>query len=254
MINKTGERAHFDQQVSGKGNEIIFYDTPFLQRLVADIENFAISQLGDLSGKKLLYFGCGVNIKPVKEFTNRGAISFMIDISPKSIDILNAKINELGISDRVFPIIMDCENLIFSEGEFDAIYGRAILHHLNLKKAIDEIYRVLKKGGCSVFIEPLGMNPMLNLYRKLTPKRRTTSERPFNKEELKYFSNAGFSQFDHYEFTLFSQAGIILNSILKINNRDIISYKRLKRLDDLILPRLTFLKRFCWNTVLVLRK
>ena len=52
------------------------------------------------------------------------------------------------------------------KNRFDIIYGTGILHHLNLKACLDEIERILKPGGKFVFIEPLGTNPVINLYRK----------------------------------------------------------------------------------------
>ena len=58
--------------------------------------------------------------------------------------------------------IMDCENLGFKDNSFDLIFGRAILHHLNLEKSSKEISRVLCKNGKAVFIEHLGMNPLIN--------------------------------------------------------------------------------------------
>ncbi|MGZ3733302.1 MAG: class I SAM-dependent methyltransferase, partial [Parachlamydiaceae bacterium] len=183
-IRKIDEQTYFDKFLTAKGNEVIFYDTPFLQYLVTDIENYAISQLANLKYKKLLVYGCGVNLKRAIEFINRGAMVYMIDISPRSIELVLNKVKELDIGDRIFPIAMDCEDLKFAEGEFDAIYGRAILHHLNFEKAMSEIRRVLKEGGVAVFIEPLGMNPLINLYRKLTPGRRTPHEKPLNLLDL----------------------------------------------------------------------
>lgn len=254
MTGKDNERIHHEESVGQRRKELIFYDTPFLQYLVAEIEDYALHQFGTLDNKKLLYYGSGVNLKPVIEFVNQGATVYMIDISPKSIEFLNTKIKDLGIRERIFPMVMDCENLKFNEGDFDAVYGRAILHHLNLSRGLQEIWRVLKQKGIAVFIEPLGMNPLINFYRMMTPRRRTPYEKPLGKVDFNLFSKAGFSDFRHYEFTLFCNLGIFLNSILKISKSSDSSYKRLKRIDDLVLTKFPFLRRFCWNTVLVMTK
>ena len=253
-IRKIDEQTYFDKYVAEKGKEVIFYDAPFLQHLVRDLENWAISQLADLKHKKMLIYGCGVNLKRAVEFMNRGATVYMIDISPQSIELVFKKVKDLSIGDRVFPVVMDCEDLKFTEGEFDAVYGRAILHHLSLEKAMSEIRRVLKEGGIGVFIEPLGMNPLINLYRKLTPGRRSPNEKPLDSLDLKFIESAGFSNFKHQEFTFFCNAGIFLSTFLKVRERAAMSYKKLKRLDEFVLTKFPFLRKLCWNTVLVITK
>jgi SAM-dependent methyltransferase len=79
---------------------------------------------------------------------------------------------------------MNAEELAFPDGTFDAVCGTGILHHLNLEQAAAEIRRVLKPGGRAVFIEPLGHNPLINLFRRLTPKARTTDEHPLLMKDL----------------------------------------------------------------------
>jgi SAM-dependent methyltransferase len=73
------------------------------------------------------------------------------------------------------------------------IVGSAILHHLDLDKAYAELSRCLKPGGRAVFIEPTGHNPLLNLYRRMTPALRTVDERPMRRPDFdraqRYFSN-----------------------------------------------------------------
>jgi len=251
---KIDEQIFFDKRVVRNRKALISYDAPFLQYVVTDLENYAIGQLADLKGKKLLVYGCGVNLKRAVEFINQGAMVYMIDISPRSIELVLKKVKDLSIGDRVFPAVMDCEDLKFTEGEFDAVYGRAILHHLTLEKAMSEIHRVLKEGGIGVFIEPLGINPLINLYRRLTPKRRSPYERPFISKDLKFVENLGFSNFKHQEFTLFCNAGIFLSRFLKVRKRAAITYKNLRRLDEFVLTRFPFLRKFCWNTVLVMTK
>lgn len=251
---KKTESAWHDEWVSGKGREVVFYDTPFLQSLVADLEDYAMLQLCDLTGKKVLYYGSGVNLKPTIRFIDKGATVYMIDISPKSIKFLSSKIKELGLEKRVFPSVMDCENLTFDDNYFDVVYGRAILHHLDLAKALSEIKRVLKPNGLSVFIEPLGMNPLINLYRKMTPSRRTPDEKAFDEQAFEIMGKTGFSNFRHKEFTFFCNIGIFLNSLLKVPQKLAISYKLLKKLDDFVIANYPLVRKHCWNTVIIFSK
>ena len=73
----------------------------------------------------------------------------------------------------------NCEKTGFQDNEFDLIYGTGVLHHLELEKCLNEIRRILKKDGEIIFIEPMGTNPFINLYRLLTPKSRSEDEHPF---------------------------------------------------------------------------
>ena len=73
---------------------------------------------------------------------------------------------------------MPAERLSYSDSVFDLAVGFAIIHHLDLKPALAELHRVLKPGGVAFFAEPLGTNPAIQLYRRLTPQFRTEDERP----------------------------------------------------------------------------
>lgn len=72
----------------------------------------------------------------------------------------------------------NAEALGFPDQSFDLVIGSGILHHLDLERASKEIRRVLRPGGRAVFYEPLGTNPAINLYRRLTPSLRTPDEHP----------------------------------------------------------------------------
>ena len=45
--------------------------------------------------------------------------------------------------------------------------GSSILHHLDFNTALDEIYRVLKKGGRMVFAEPNMINPQILIQKNI---------------------------------------------------------------------------------------
>jgi SAM-dependent methyltransferase len=80
--------------------------------------------------------------------------------------------------------LMDANDLRFPDESFDLVFGKAILHHLDLARALSEIRRVLKPQGRFVFTEPLGVNPVAKLVRLLTPQARTLDERPLGRKEL----------------------------------------------------------------------
>ena len=84
---------------------------------------------------------------------------------------------------------MDAHNLKFESNSFDLVIGRAILHHLDADTALKSIHKVLKSNGRAIFIEPLADNPLLKLFRALTPKARTIDEAPFSRSDLEKLIN-----------------------------------------------------------------
>lgn len=156
--------------------------------------------IGDLYKKKVLDLGCGDGLASLKALRD-GAYVTAIDISPKSIDYLIILAKKENLNHRLDARVMDAHKLEFEDEEFDIVFGNGILHHLtNLECAMLEIKRVLKVSGYAVFLEPLGMNPFINFFRKMTPDFRTSDEKPFRMHELaiirKIFPNVQFSYFE----------------------------------------------------------
>jgi len=254
-MRKESQRRHFDDWYSGKGKEVLFYDTPFLQWVMQDILNAAYDELGDLKGKRGLIYGSGVNIGPAKEMLSRGASAVhLIDISPQAVDLLQKKVGSEGLQEYVYADVMDCETTDFPDHFFDVIFGKAILHHLDLDKALLELWRIASRGAILVFIEPLGMNPLINLFRKLTPERRTRDEKPLDGEAISAVQKSPFKSKQLRSFTLLCNVGIFLFTILKLKGPSRTGYKLMKRADDALLKLMPMMQRFCWNTIISLKK
>jgi SAM-dependent methyltransferase len=128
-------------------------------------------------GGRALECGCGLDDTALT-LGGRGVHVTAIDISPVAIEQFEKRVAAAGLSDRVEGRVMNAEALEFDDGSLDLVFGTGILHHLNLAGALPEIARVLKPTGRAVFIEPLGRNPVINLYRRLTPRMRTPDEHP----------------------------------------------------------------------------
>lgn len=138
-------------------------------------------------------------------------------VTPRELTCINIAEVELekGIerssTSRLRPVfkIMDAQALEFPDSSIDFVFGSAILHHLDLERALAEIKRVLVPGGHMVFTEPLDNNPVGRVVRALTPAARTVDERPFRFTDLKqikrHFANA---RFFHEQF-LSVPAGVI---------------------------------------------
>ncbi len=133
------------------------------------------------AGKRVLEYGCGPGSQSF-ELARRGARVTGIDISPVAIEIARNEAMREGL-DIDFRV-MDAEATTFPDHSFDLIVGGAILHHLDLNRAYAELARLLAPGGRAVFIEPLGHNAIINLYRKATPEQRTPDEHPLLRTDL----------------------------------------------------------------------
>jgi SAM-dependent methyltransferase len=150
----------------------------------------------DAPGKRLLELGCGLGDN-VLDFARCGGRVTGIDLSHVAVENARARAAELGI-EAAFEA-MDAEATTFADRSFDIVCGGAILHHLDTERAYREIARLLAPGGYALFLEPLGYNPLINIYRRLTPSLRTPDEHPFVARDLelakRYFSVVGVTYY-----------------------------------------------------------
>ena len=195
---------------------------------------------------EILDYGCGGGpiIERVIKFKTKKITG--IDISEVSIS--KAKEKFKGMESKVMLLVDNCEETKFQDNKFDLIYGIGILHHLQTSKCIAEISRILKPGGMLLFIEPLGTNPLINLYRLLTPKSRSIDEHPlvskdfeiikskFNIVKLKYY---GFLTLIFFPFYSSSSKSKIFNLLIKL---------------DQFLFKMKLFRFFAWSTLIVARK
>lgn len=150
-------------------------------------------------GKKVLEYGCGPGTYSFSLAKN-GADVVGIDISEVAIDQAQASAKEKGVEESTDFLVMDAEDLSFPDESFDVVCGRSIIHHLEVDKSFSEVSRVLKPSGKAIFLEPLGYNPFINLFRRMTPDLRTVDEHPLLKSDFntaqKYFERAEIYYFD----------------------------------------------------------
>jgi SAM-dependent methyltransferase len=121
-----------------------------------DWRQMAAVLLGDLSGKELLDYGCGMGEEAVY-FAKLGARVTAVDTSEIGVSILKkrARLHELDI--RAFEMRCDRPNL--PAASFDRIHGMGILHRVGTDAGLAEVWRLLRPGGMGVFLEPIGGRP-----------------------------------------------------------------------------------------------
>ncbi len=201
----------------------------------------------DPASNHALEYGCGRG-GYCFELARRGLFVDAIDISPAGVEMAAQKAQEDELSERLRFQIMNAEDMTFPDDHFDVVFGKSILHHLDLVRGLREIARVLKVGGRAVFFEPLGHNVLINIYRRLTPRMRTEDERPLRVEDLTAFGEF-FSEIKIHHFHLLALLAIPFWNIPGLFGV-LVSF--LDRTDRLLFKLLPFLRKQAWIVVVEL--
>jgi SAM-dependent methyltransferase len=204
----------------------------------------AFDLIGDVAGRRVLDYGCGHGMAAVV-LARRGATVSGIDLSAGYVAEAQrrAAANEVEVDFRQ----ADAERLPFPDRSFDAIWGCAILHHLDLERAGAELRRVLRPGGVAVFCEPWGENPLVQFARRFLPypgKHRTPDERPLRHADLAPLRD---------QFELRTRGFQLLGMARRALRRQSRSGGWLDSWDRRLLSRWPALEKWCRYVVLELR-
>lgn len=205
----------------------------------------AFDMLGDVRGKTALDYGCGHGMAAVV-LARRGATVTGFDLSPGYVREAEERAAANGVAARF--VVADGEQLPFPDGSFDAVWGSAILHHLDLARAGSELRRVMRPGAIAIFCEPWGGNPLLEYARRRLPypgKDRTPDERPLRPGDLaplrKHFPGVKFQGFQLLGMVRRVRAAPRLTAALDAADRRLLRW-------------CPGLEKWCRYVVLVLRK
>jgi 2-polyprenyl-3-methyl-5-hydroxy-6-metoxy-1,4-benzoquinol methylase len=114
------------------------------------------------SGMRVLEVGCGTGIF-TENFAGYEIELLAVDISEELLAKARLRAIPTG---RVRFLCKRFEESDF-EGQFDAIIGSSVLHHLDIAVSLHRMYELLCPGGCLAFAEPNMLNPQVYLERKL---------------------------------------------------------------------------------------
>ena len=199
----------------------------------------------NVKNSEVLDYGCGIGpiMEKVIKFNPKKITG--IDISDISISKAKERLKE---NDSMELLVDNCEQTKFEDGKFDIVYGLGILHHLKISKCITEISRILKHNGTLLFIEPLGTNPLINLYRALTPKSRSKDEHPLVSNDFEFIK----SKFKNVDLRYYGFLTLIFFPFYKSPESSKV-FKILARLDQYLF-KISFFRIFAWSVLIIAKK
>lgn len=184
--------------------------------------------------KNILELGAGLETIALKKDFNFSLTS--VDISSKAINYLSSK--KLG-SNIKFEI-QDVHDMSYQNNTFDLILARGVLHHLEINIGIAEISRVLKNNGQILFGEPLSGNPLIRIYRYLTPHLRTPDEKPLTGKDIKFIKKS----FDNVTVDYYGFFTLIFAILLKRHS------PLARSLDKLFLNKFKLGRFLAWSCII----
>jgi SAM-dependent methyltransferase len=221
-----------------RGSTGVFYRTCAASRKAyyARVERHA-------PGNRLLEFGCGPG-NAVFRFAPLARSVTGIDISGAAIDTAADRARTLAQT-NVTLAVGDAHATGFADASFDLVFGTGILHHLDLEAAYAEIARLLAAGGRAVFLEPLGHNPAINFFRRLTPSLRTIDEHPLLMADVRRASR----HFETVEVSYFHCTSLASVALARtpLFERTVAALDRVDRTMFTLAP---VLRRYAWIAVM----
>ena len=224
-----------------------------------------LGRLGDLRGRKILELGCGAGEASVY-FAKQGAEVTATDLSAGMLEVVQKVAAKHGVKVSIKQAVSS--RLDFPDNSFDIVYAANLLHHVEIEPTLAEAARVLKPGGRFASWDPLAHNPLIKVYRLMATEVRTADEHPLRMSDLALFRKhfAGVTFETAWLFTLWIFLRFLVvervhpnrerywKKILVEHRRLEREYRFLERLDRRVLGWFPFLKRYCWNIVVVARK
>jgi SAM-dependent methyltransferase len=124
-------------------------------------------------GMSVLELGCGTGYF-TRELARCGADVVAVDVSPELLEIARADCPATNIR---FEIENACA-MSYGNAVFDSVVGSSVLHHLEIREALREIYRVLRVGGTICFTEPNMLNPQIAIQKNVPWIKRALGDSP----------------------------------------------------------------------------
>lgn len=232
---------NFRQEAAGDTYEQ-FYGNKKYYSVTRRSKQYVMSWIAEnATGKVFLDYACGNGEIAIAAANAGAAISLGLDIS--DVSIRNARRASENINNIRF-FQADAESTQLPDSCIDTIVCSGMLHHLDLSYALPELRRILKPGGKILAVEALDYNPLIKLYRLLTPDMRTEWEKAhiLSLKDLRFASRFLSVQDVRYWHVIGYIAGKFPRMLPLLDKT------------DRILERIPFINRMAWMFTFVLQK
>lgn len=197
--------------------------------------------------KVVLDFCCGDGFNAIEMVkTHRASRAVGIDISDVSVENARRQAGAAGLSAQTEFIVGDAEKTPFPDASFDIVLCSGVLHHLDVSAAFPELARIIKPNGKVLAVEALAVNPIFQLYRRMTPTLRTEWETE-HILGLSEIASAGkwFARINRHYFHFAVVPAAFLHSMPTLFE----SARAIGDSLDDFLMRIPFLNRLAWQVV-----
>jgi 2-polyprenyl-3-methyl-5-hydroxy-6-metoxy-1,4-benzoquinol methylase len=148
----------------------------------------AIAFLGDIAAKSVLDLGCGSGSSSMY-LASRGANVTAIDTSKNAIELLKRSCRQHNIQ-NINALQMSAFDIV-ELGQFDAVFGLFVLHHIEPFDKFPEIlWKAMKPHARAFFYENNGSSRLLLWFRDHAlgrlwiPKKGDPDEEPLSTQEV----------------------------------------------------------------------
>ncbi len=112
-----------------------------------------LALLNPQAGERILDVGCG-NARDIPPLLERGSRVLGVDLSPRMILEARRELSKCPFTGFELEV-GDATNMRFPDSCFDKVLASEVIEHIpDCEKALAEIWRVLKPGGCLVLSTP----------------------------------------------------------------------------------------------------
>lgn len=172
MENRIKNEILHSQKIKFNAEEIWGWSTPAGKLRAERRAQYFIQTTGMNAQHRVLEIGCGSGVFTEKLAQSKAQIT-AVDVAE---DLL-AQAKDKHIPNCTLEIA-DAHNLHYGENSFDIVCGSSVLHHLEIDRALREIYRVVNRGGKIIFSEPNMLNPINAVIKNVPAVKEMFHESP----------------------------------------------------------------------------
>jgi ubiquinone/menaquinone biosynthesis C-methylase UbiE len=262
MIDSDADRSHKSRKAV-VASELAWHEQEAHRRYSLDTLLYAppafdpvllsgVRFLNPVTGERVLDMGCGEG-KETLELASLGLLVVSTDLSHVQLSRARQLAQGHCPHANVCFVQANAEELPFASGQFRIIYGKAILHHLDLDISAKVVNRLLQPGGRATFAEPMASHPLFRLARRLTPRLRTQDEHPVELSDLQHYSTF-FRRAEIEVYFLLTPLTYFVRMAPGAESIFRWVHSVFRRLDDRLFRILPQLRRFAWYGLVKLER